>query len=101
MPKHRIPVEARGHRRTQVSRAIERSISAAVALMARKSSASSSAVTTQVATKQEATHDGAPPVDLIDGDQLCDLLKQYELGVRCTVRQTEDVAIDTEFFDEL
>jgi len=25
--------------------------------------------------KQEATRDGAPPVDLIDGDRLCDLLK--------------------------
>ena len=34
--------------------------------------------------KREATRDGAPPVDLIDGDQLCDLLKEYELGVRCT-----------------
>ncbi len=51
--------------------------------------------------RREATRDGAPPVDLIDGDQLCDLLKEYELGVNCTVRQAEDVAIDTEFFDEL
>jgi len=51
--------------------------------------------------KREATRDGAPPVDLIDGDQLCDLLKEYELGVRCTVRQTEDVAIVPGFFDEL
>jgi len=39
--------------------------------------------------------------DLIDGEQLCDLLKQYELGVSCTVRQIEDVTIDPEFFDEL
>jgi len=31
--------------------------------------------------KRESTCDGAPPVDLIDGDQLCDLLKQYELTV--------------------
>lgn len=51
--------------------------------------------------KRESTRDGAPPVDLIDGDQLCDLLKQYELGVHCTVRQIEDVAIDPEFFAEL
>ncbi len=51
--------------------------------------------------KRESTRDGAPPVDLIDGDQLCDLLKQYELGVRCSVRQIEDVAIDPEFFAEL
>ncbi len=32
--------------------------------------------------KREATRDGAPAVDLIDGDQLCDLLKQLKLGVR-------------------
>jgi restriction system protein len=51
--------------------------------------------------KREATRDGAPPVDLIDGEQLCDLLKQYELGVHCTVRQIEDVTIDPEFFAEL
>jgi restriction system protein len=51
--------------------------------------------------KRESTRDGAPPVDLIDGDQLCDLLKQYELGVRCTVRQIEDVVVDSEFFAEL
>jgi restriction system protein len=51
--------------------------------------------------KRESTRDGAPPVDLIDGDQLCDLLKQYELGVRCSVRQIEDVAVDSEFFAEL
>ncbi len=51
--------------------------------------------------KREATRDGAPPVDLIDGEQLCDLLKQYELGVHCTVRQIEDVELDSEFFAEL
>ena len=51
--------------------------------------------------KRESTRDGAPPVDLIDGDQLCDLLKQYELGVHCTVRQIEDVTVDPEFFAEL
>jgi restriction system protein len=32
--------------------------------------------------KQEATREGAPPVDLIDGDRLCDLLKEYDLGGR-------------------
>jgi len=32
--------------------------------------------------KAEATRDGAPPVDLIDGHRLCYLLKEYELGVR-------------------
>jgi restriction system protein len=51
--------------------------------------------------KRESTRDGAPPVELIDGDQLCDLLKQYELGVHCSVRQIEDVAVDSGFFAEL
>lgn len=51
--------------------------------------------------KAEATRDGAPPVDLIDGHRLCDLLKTYDLGVRTTVRQVEDVAIEQDFFDDL
>lgn len=51
--------------------------------------------------KQEATRDGAPPVDLIDGDRLCDLLREYELGVRRTIRQIEDVEIVPEFFDDI
>jgi restriction system protein len=51
--------------------------------------------------KQEATRDGAPPVDLIDGDRLCDLLKDYELGVRRTIRQIEDVEVVPEFFADL
>jgi len=50
--------------------------------------------------KMEATRDGAPPIDLIDGDRLCDLLKDYEVGVRVTVRQIEDVTIDGAFFEQ-
>jgi restriction system protein len=51
--------------------------------------------------KREATRDGAPPVDLIDGERLCDLLKDYELGVRRTVREVEEVQMAPEFFSEL
>lgn len=32
--------------------------------------------------KAEATRDGAPPIDLIDGDRLSDLLKQHGLNRR-------------------
>lgn len=32
--------------------------------------------------KREATRDGAPAIELIDGDQLCDLLRQLKLGVK-------------------
>lgn len=51
--------------------------------------------------KPEATRDGAPPIDLIDGDRLCDLLKEHRLGVRTELRQMEDVAIDQEFFEDI
>jgi len=51
--------------------------------------------------KKEATRDGAPPIDLIDGDRLCGLLKQYELGVRTTTRTVEDISVDSGFFGEI
>ena len=51
--------------------------------------------------KKEATRDGAPPVDLIDGDRLCELLKRYDLGVRTETRTVEDVTIDPAFFGEI
>src|SRR5690625_6030692 len=38
-------------------------------------------ITTGTFTREalkEATRDGAPPIDLIDGDQLCDKLKELE-----------------------
>jgi restriction system protein len=51
--------------------------------------------------KKEATRDGAPPIDLIDGDRLCGLLKDYDLGVRTATRTVEDVTIDPAFFAEI
>lgn len=47
--------------------------------------------------KAEATRDGAPPVYLIGGEELCDLLKEYGLGVAVTTRVVEDVTIEPEF----
>ena len=49
--------------------------------------------------KIEATRDGAPPVDLIDGEELCELLKEYRIGVTVTQRIEEDVALNLEYFD--
>ncbi len=49
--------------------------------------------------KNEATRDGAPAIDLIDGESLCDLLKQLRLGVE--VKQVESVAIDKKWFDSI
>lgn len=51
--------------------------------------------------KKEATRDGAPPIDLIDGDRLCELLKKYDLGVQTKIRSVEDVTIVNSFFAEI
>jgi restriction system protein len=51
--------------------------------------------------KDEATRDGAPPIDLIDGERLCELLKEHRLGVETTERIIEDVRIRPEFFADL
>jgi restriction system protein len=51
--------------------------------------------------QKEARRDGAPPIDLIDGDRLCELLKKYEVGVTTTSRVVEDVAIKTDYFTSL
>lgn len=51
--------------------------------------------------KREATREGAPPIDLIDGDRLCDLLKEFRLGVSVTERVVLDVRIDASAFDEI
>jgi restriction system protein len=53
------------------------------------------------AAREEATRDGAPPVDLISGEDLCDLLKDHELGVKTTTRLIEDIEVVREFFDEI
>lgn len=46
--------------------------------------------------RSEATRDGAPPIDLIDGDRLCDLLKEYELGVAVERKTVETVTVRPE-----
>lgn len=56
-------------------------------------------ITTGTFTAQasdEATRDGATAIDLIDGDRLCDLLKETQLGVR--TEMIERVAIDARWF---
>jgi restriction system protein len=51
--------------------------------------------------RAESRRDGAPPIDLIDGDRLCDLLKEYAIGVSTTPRTVEDVKIETDYFKSL
>jgi len=50
--------------------------------------------------QHEAARDGAPPIELIDGDQLCDLLKQYRFGIVVWERIEEDVIVQPTFFNE-
>jgi restriction system protein len=59
-------------------------------------------ITTGTFTREavkEATRDGAPPIDLIDGEQLVRRLKELGLGVK--IRMVEAVEIDTSWFDNL
>ena len=48
--------------------------------------------------QREATRDGAPPIDLINGDLLVEKLKDLELGVSVSTRQIEVVSIDEDWF---
>jgi restriction system protein len=45
---------------------------------------------------KEATRDGAPPIDLIDGDQLADKLKELGLGIKREM--VEKVTVDSDWF---
>ena len=59
-------------------------------------------ITTGVFTrgaKVEATRDGAPPIELLDGEALCDLLKDYRMGVDVQERRVEDISLDQTYFD--
>lgn len=51
--------------------------------------------------RAEAKRDGAPPIDLIDGDRLCDLLKRNAIGVTTTERVVEDVKVEADYFASL
>ncbi len=46
--------------------------------------------------RKEATRDGAPAIDLIDGEALCLLMKDVQLGVH--VKQVEEITVNKEFF---
>ena len=50
---------------------------------------------------REAQREGAPPLDLIDGEALVQKLKALELGVTVTRRTEEDVMVNQEFFDSM
>ncbi len=49
--------------------------------------------------RREATRDGAPPIDLIDGESLCEKLKELSLGVETEMVPVVTVKID--WFDQI
>ncbi|MDQ8015105.1 MAG: restriction endonuclease [Flavobacterium nitrogenifigens] len=59
-------------------------------------------ITTGTFTREaikEATRDGAPPIDLIDGELLCEKLKELKLGI--DTKLTETVEIKNDWFGNL
>lgn len=49
------------------------------------------------AALKEATRDGAPPIDLVNGDELAEKLKEFSLGVKTEL--VERVSIDQAWFE--
>lgn len=61
-------------------------------------------ITTGTFTKdamREATRDGATPIDLIDGEQFLDKLKELSLGVEIKKIEVEEVSVNKEWFKSL
>lgn len=48
---------------------------------------------------KEATRDGAPPIDLIDGEQLVQRLKELGLGVK--IEMVESIEVDINWFSKI
>jgi len=48
---------------------------------------------------KEATRDGAPPIDLIDGELLCEKLKELKLGI--ATKTIESIEVNKDWFSNL
>jgi restriction system protein len=51
------------------------------------------------AAVKEATRDGAPPIDLVDGDELAEKLKELALGIK--TEQVARISVDEAWFESL
>ena len=51
--------------------------------------------------RAEAQRDGATPIDLLDGRDLVQKLKDLEIGVQVKRRTIEEVEINSEYFSDL
>jgi restriction system protein len=59
-------------------------------------------ITTSTFTKDarmEATRDGAPAIDLVDGEELCQLLKDTKIGI--DIKLVEEIHIDENVFETI
>jgi restriction system protein len=50
---------------------------------------------------EEATRDGAPAIDLIDGERLIDKLKELSLGIKTEIVAIEQVTVDKDWFTNI
>ena len=51
--------------------------------------------------RKEAQRDGAPPLDLIDGDDLVVKLKELGMGIEIKQKVIEEVSVDKSYFQNL
>lgn len=51
------------------------------------------------AAVKEATRDGAPPIDLVDGEELAEKLKELSLGVKTEL--VERISVDDAWFENI
>jgi len=51
--------------------------------------------------RREAQRDGATPIDLIDGEELVQRLKELQMGVEITKQVVEDVRVNRKWFQDL
>ena len=49
----------------------------------------------------EAQRDGAPPLDMIDGDELVIMLKDLRLGIEVRVKTVEEISVNHEWFKKI
>jgi restriction system protein len=49
----------------------------------------------------EAQRDGAPPIDLVDGDELVEKLKELRIGIEVRQKVIEEIAIREDYFQTL
>jgi restriction system protein len=51
--------------------------------------------------RAEAQRDGAPPLDLIDGEELVQKLKDLRLGIEVVPHVSEDIQVNVNWFRNL